>query len=642
MYSRYTVETMPPKPLPDEADIVIVGAGMSGLYVAWRLLMEDPKRNICILDRINRIGGRLDSDQVVFPDGSVVKEEQGGMRFTFETMDDVMSLFLMLDLDSGIVPFPMSSGGKNRLYFRGHAFTNAEAKADDFAIWSELYNLNQAERGIDPKTIITTVFNRILAANPGFKRPKTRTPEFWQDFRLKCEWNGSKLKDWSLWNLLADMGYSNECITLLYRLLGFNGTFLSQMNVGAAFQLLEDFPSNPEFFTLAAGFAELPCGLGDGIGDDRIHLLTTVDSIEAADGGGYELKTHQTETGDQHSILAKEKVILALPRLALEKLFLRSNAFNELHPDDADKLWNTLHKTTEQALLKINLYYNEAWWGNQLSGQPPVAFGPNFSDLPLGSVYPFYAISDELFASIEYQNYLKQEKKEVPEDLRKKLKKIDNSKYKKPAALTIYCDFLNINFWRALQESGPAFDSRLQRECNGAKLQTIYPASQAVVREATLFFKKLFNTHYVPKPVLTSARIWAGTTELGAPLSQQVGFGVHQWGLHADDRQVIEDLVQPVPGIFTCGEAFSDYQGWVEGALRSADKVLAEFGLKPISCVYAEEHGPPSKAICESYKRFSTERIREHITKDFDPSDDVCEAVALDEGFDLSLTYFDR
>jgi len=643
MSSHYTIESMPAKPLPSEADIVIVGAGMSGLYVAWRLLRDDPKRNICIVDRINRTGGRLDSDLVEFPDGSVVKEEQGGMRFTFETMDDVMSLFLMLELDREIVPFPMNSGGNNRLYFRGHAFTNEEAKAENYSIWSELYDLDQAERGIDPKSIINTVFNRILSANPGFKQLDLRTPEFWQDFRLDCEWNGVKLIDWSLWNLLMEMGYSNECVTLLYRLLGFNGTLLSQMNAGEAFQLLEDFPSDPQFFTLTCGFSGLPNGLVDSIGMDRIHLLTTVESLTACEDGSYEISTRHTETGERHSILAKDKVVLALPRLALEKLFLRSNAFNELPSERADALWNTLMTTTDQALLKINLYYDKAWWGNHLSGQPPIAFGPNFSDLPLGSVYPFYAVDEALFASLEYRNWLKQHDLPVPPELEAKLDGIDRGKYKKPAALTIYCDFLNINFWRALQENGPHFESPLQSKHNKDDPQKIYPASQAVVREATNFFKQLFNSHYVPTPILTSARIWAGTAELGVPPSRQVGYGVHQWGMHANDREVMQTLVEPIPGIHTCGEAFSDYQGWVEGALRSADKVLAEFGLEPISVVYSKEHEQrqPSEDIKARYKEFSAERIKKYITKDFTPGEDVCGAVALDEGYDLKLAYFD-
>ena len=145
----------------------------------------------------------------------------------------------------------------------------------------------------------------------------------------------------------------------------------------------------------------------------------------------------------------------------------------------------------------------------------------------------------------------------------------------------------------------------------------------------------MFNSHYVPAPVLTSARIWAGTTELGIPPSQQVGYGVHQWGMHANDKEVMEALVEPIAGIYTCGEAFSDYQGWVEGALRSADRVLAEFGLEPISDVYTKEHGPPSKVVRAKYKEFSAERIKKYITEDFAPSEGVYEAVALDEGFNI-------
>jgi len=37
----------------------------------------------------------------------------------------------------------------------------------------------------------------------------------------------------------------------------------------------------------------------------------------------------------------------------------------------------------------------------------------------------------------------------VPGDLVDKLNRIDERKFNLPAALTIYCDYLNINFWRA-------------------------------------------------------------------------------------------------------------------------------------------------------------------------------------------------
>ena len=102
------------------------------------------------------------------------------MRFLFDGMDDLMPLFLTLGLSGEIVPFPMHSGGNNRLYFRGVGFDVNEAAEDNYAIWSELYNLAPAEQGVNPKDIINVVFNRILQANPQFTdRPENRDPKFW-------------------------------------------------------------------------------------------------------------------------------------------------------------------------------------------------------------------------------------------------------------------------------------------------------------------------------------------------------------------------------------------------------------------------------------------------------------------------------
>ena len=52
------------KDITKTSDVVIVGAGVSGLYAAWRLLKNDPKLKVTILDRLNRTGGRLDTDLI--------------------------------------------------------------------------------------------------------------------------------------------------------------------------------------------------------------------------------------------------------------------------------------------------------------------------------------------------------------------------------------------------------------------------------------------------------------------------------------------------------------------------------------------------------------------------------------------------
>lgn len=366
--AHYTLKNLKHgKPIPNRVDVVVVGAGMSGLYSTWRLLEDNPNLNIVILEKSNRTGGRLNSDLVHFENGETVKEEEGGMRFTFDGMDDLMSLFLLLDIDREIVPFPMNSGGNNRLYFRGSSFTNADAASSDYMIWRELYDLEPAEQGVNPKNIINTVFNRILDVNPDFKeRPEVRTPDFWQKFRLECKWNGVGLNEWTLWDLFISMGYSNECVTLLYRLLGFNGTFLSQMNAGVAYQLLEDFPSEPDFKTLENGFSTLPNALVDKVGHDRIFLKTDVTGIDQTQGeSAYTLSYDSVDNSGRpiSGTLQADKIILGLPRLAMEKLFIRSNAFNRLPREQAANLWDTLQTTTNQALLKINLYYDKSLVG---------------------------------------------------------------------------------------------------------------------------------------------------------------------------------------------------------------------------------------------------------------------------------------
>ena len=53
-------------------------------------------------------------------------------------------------------------------------------------------------------------------------------------------------------------------------------------------------------------------------------------------------------------VIEANKIILAMPRLALEKLFVKANVFNRLEESQSRSLWDTLSTSTNQALLKIN------------------------------------------------------------------------------------------------------------------------------------------------------------------------------------------------------------------------------------------------------------------------------------------------
>jgi hypothetical protein len=211
-------------------------------------------------------------------------------------------------------------------------------------------------------------------------------------------------------------------------------------------------------------------------------------------------------------------------------------------------------------LLKINLYFSEAWWLNDSTYRPAIEFGPNFTDLPINSIYPFYSPNS------------------LSVDQAAGTVKVKTEDKTKPAALTLYCDFNNTNFWKGLQNVGPKFSSPTQDRYSAVVPQVIFPASRAVVAEMRKQLELLFAVTNVPEPVMTSYRLWNGQDDFE--------FAYHQWQLNADDQKIINYLANPVPGIFMCNEAISDMQGWVNGSLRSSDIALGRLSggvIKPMT-----------------------------------------------------------
>lgn len=548
--------------LTKNTDILIVGAGVAGLYTAYRLLEQNSKKKVVILDRLNRTGGRLDSDLVAIKDpyddkDSIVKEEEGGMRFE-DSMAELMSLFSALNLCKDAVYFPMTT---NRYFFRGHSFTEAESKKNNNAIWGELYDLEPAEQNQSPGYILNVIYKRILNVNGVENVPKKPTPEFWQKFRLEFTWDGVELYKWQLGGLIRNMGYSEECLTMLTDTLGFRGPFQGLPNAGEAWQILEDFPADPQYFTLKRGFSSLIRKLEEKVIQlgGIIHTGINVNTINGTKGD-YTINVSIAEKGESAYVFEQDtasatihakQIVLAIPSRAMSLLFAASPV---LHLNKNSRtFWKDINSIQSMSLLKINLYFDRPWWADGSTGQPAVLAGPSFADLPINSIYPFYTV---------------QTATGVP----------DNGK---PAALTIYCDFTNTIFWQGLQNVGAKFDSPLQKE-HSEKPQVLFPASEKVVEEAIKQIKSLFSTHYVPEPVLTSYRSWDGENDFP--------HAYHQWALNTNDREVIARMVKPLDDedIFTCNETWSDMQGWVNGSLRSSEKMLNDhFGLESITEMFS-------------------------------------------------------
>ena len=97
-----------------EIDCIIVGAGVSGLYCAYKMSKNEVYR-IVVLEKSDRIGGNLKSEFVKI-NGHTIVQEEGGMRFYANKR--VYNFAKKLGLGDDIIEF--KNGCDNNInYFRG-------------------------------------------------------------------------------------------------------------------------------------------------------------------------------------------------------------------------------------------------------------------------------------------------------------------------------------------------------------------------------------------------------------------------------------------------------------------------------------------------------------------------------------------
>lgn len=501
-----------------QSDIVIVGAGMSGLYLAWRLKNLDSSFNITILEKLDRVGGRLDTD-VVEIDGVDVKNEEGGMRF-MTSQTTLQNLLAALNLTDQIGPFSMGDAN-NRYYIRGKAFSFGEAAANDNAIWSTVYNLLPAERNQSPGAITASVLNALLTEN---NMSAPQTPEDWQQFRLQATWKGLPLYKWGFWSFLTDYGLSQECIKMLDDTGGFKAPFDKRGNAGAAFQLMGDFV-NPQFNTLVPGYSLLPNTLYNEIlaKNADVRLGHHVTSVQTTASGSEVLAV---DANGRESTFTCKLLILALPQQALNHLSYFSPPLN------TKQFRADLASVIDMPLTKINAYYTTRWWYTALN----LSAGGSFSDLPMAQLYVYNPI-----VSTDQTG---------------------------PATLTMYCDDYSGSYWSSLQSIGGPFEGTIPNP------RHTVPASNAVVGALQAQLQTMLGLSNIPTPVLTTYKRWA---------TPRFGDGDHMWAVGANDAEIVPRLMNPCPNVFICGEAYSDDQAWVDGALRSADALLFQaYGMEPL------------------------------------------------------------
>jgi hypothetical protein len=144
-----------------------------------------------------------------------------------------------------------------------------------------------------------------------------------------------------------------------------------------------------------------------------------------------------------------------------------------------------------------------------------------------------------------------------------------------------YSDEHYVDFWRPLQRTedvppfhafrNPAIDEQVIDDLDG------FGVAQAMVQKAHRQVRQVHGlsrdgNDVVPPPIVGLGWDWSRAPYFG---------GWHSWNPHARSWEVMDRMVQPFVNIpvFVCGEAYSTEQGWAEGALRSAERILRRWNV---------------------------------------------------------------
>src|SRR4030095_10352823 len=210
-------------------DTAIIGAGVSGLYSAYRLVSPNANETpmsadkVQIFDMSHRIGGRLES--VILP-GMKIVGELGGMRYmsSHRIVTTLIEQVFKKDLTS--VEFPMGDDAHLIAYLRKqrlkiNSWEDAQQRGKRL---NTRYILNNKDRGFSANQLFNRIVYEVLMADPWFVKNypgKTANPSKynytfsltardWNDIKPNLTYHfdgpykGNKVNDIGFWNLIKD------------------------------------------------------------------------------------------------------------------------------------------------------------------------------------------------------------------------------------------------------------------------------------------------------------------------------------------------------------------------------------------------------------------------------------------------------
>jgi monoamine oxidase len=502
-------------------DVAVVGAGVAGLYAAWRLLASELAApdggtpRVAIFEATDRIGGRIET--ATFPGMRHHRAEFGAMRITSWQRHVLM---LLEEMGLPTEPFPMGDE-HNFWYLRGRRLHAAEL-GDRSKV---PYFLEGWEVGKTPQQLLDHVAHQLLG---DIEVPADRRA--WDDLKRRLRYRGRPAREFGFWNVLSDH-LSPEAVHFVEDAVGY-GSLTQNWNAVEALQIIySDLQRDVNFLRIAGGTDRLPAALAREFtqaGGDIFSAspVTRIDP-DPENPGGALLTVMSRLNGAAWQVRARH-VILALPRRALELLGQQGSLFEPFPMADPDLL-DLVGSVHRFPAFKLFLAYEEPWWL-----QLGISSGGSVTDMPIRQTYYFG----------------------VEEDQRSLL-------------MASYDDDRAVGYWQGLgwTERDEPKAPRLEVHGDGGPSE-ILVAPPELVRHAQAQLSRMHGME-LPAPYMAAYRNWGA-----APY----GGGWHLWRVNADSVAIGKRMRRPLPdyNIHVCGEAYSGVQGFIEGALTTAELVLQE------------------------------------------------------------------
>lgn len=580
--------------------VIVVGAGVSGLYAAWRLCVDTPTlmpSQIAILEASDRTGGRLrtwtlnDFDPSL-PADPACRAELGGMRILNY---NIYACSLVEHLGLGLVSFP-ADVSTNWHFLRGETILGGNYPGQT------IYKVAPNEAQWTPGDVVyepLVLQGQIVPQNLFPTSDGTITQrDFVNSVMRDVAVDGVPAWKLGFWNSILSSGQalnpsSHDVSYQAYAYFveaGAYDTVPANWNASVAFSnLLSDFSNSPSYWAVTDGYEQIPNTLATSLttAGVKIALGSQVTGLFKTGDGNFVV-----EVEDGPSLTA-DQVVLALPPRALELL-----ALNDILPSEAVSAplagqIPSIRQSAPIPLFKIFLVYDSDWWSGPVVEDWP-AFTRMTTDMPMRQIY----------------NFGKAESGDTTYHLFQ----------------AVYCDSLKGGYWAGLM---PQEAESKGEDVNTDIFARIENLAGSSIATGTLQFQTgdklsdfpLFEAAHQQFVTMVEA-VAAGQTPQGpAPTpvvpiagaamnwaTDPFGGGVNFWnvGVELDDGQgggAYWAMMNPAADLFVIGEGYSLYQGWVEGALWSAEDMLERyFGLTAPSWLNttpysgASEHVPVTAA----------------------------------------------